>query len=57
MSKKDDDAVKQYLSKIGSKGGKTRAAKHTKQQLSQWAKKGGRPKKDSGSAQKKASKG
>jgi general stress protein YciG len=41
--KKLDDAVKQYLAEMASKGGKARAAKYDKKTLSQWAKKGGRP--------------
>jgi general stress protein YciG len=35
--------LKQYLSRIGSKGGKARAEKYDKATLSKWAKKGGRP--------------
>jgi hypothetical protein len=42
----DKDAIKQYLAKIGSQGGKARAAKHDKATLRKWAKLGGRPKKD-----------
>ena len=38
-----DKAVKAYLSKIASKGGKARAEKYDKATLSKWAKKGGRP--------------
>jgi hypothetical protein len=41
--KKKENPISEYLKKIGSKGGKTRAAKHTKEQLSAWAKLGGRP--------------
>ena len=37
--------LKQYLASIGSKGGKARAAKHSKKTLSKWAKLGGRPRK------------
>jgi len=37
------EAIKQYLAKIGSKGGKARAAKHDKATLSKWARLGGRP--------------
>jgi len=40
-----DAKVKQYLAKIGSKGGKERAAKHDKAKLTEWAKLGGRPRK------------
>ena len=36
-------SVQEYLSKIGRKGGKARAAKYDKKTLTQWAKKGGRP--------------
>ncbi len=39
----DNDSVREYLSKIGRKGGKSRAAKFDKKTLSQWAKLGGRP--------------
>lgn len=46
MKRDTDKAVRQYLAKIGSKGGKARAAKHDKTTLSRWAKKGGRPRKD-----------
>ena len=38
-----DKTLKQYLSNIGSKGGKARAEKYDKATLSKWAKKGGRP--------------
>jgi len=44
--KPEETAVRQYLAKIGSKGGKARAARHDKATLSKWAKKGGRPKKE-----------
>ena len=44
--KDEKDAIKQYLAKIGSKGGRARAAKHDKATLSKWAKKGGRPRKE-----------
>jgi len=42
--KKQDELVRQYLAKIGSRGGKSRAARHDKGTLSKWAKLGGRPK-------------
>lgn len=32
-----------FFKKVGSKGGKARAKKHSRKQLSAWAKKGGRP--------------
>ena len=35
--------IREYLAKIGRKGGKARAAKYDKTTLSKWAKKGGRP--------------
>jgi hypothetical protein len=38
-----DKTIREYLKKIGSQGGKARAAKHDKQTLSKWAKLGGRP--------------
>ena len=40
-----DAKVKQYLAKIGRKGGTARAAKHDKAKLTEWAKLGGRPRK------------
>ena len=48
------DEVMEYFRKTGAMGGKARAEKHSKAQLSQWAKLGGRPK---GSATKQAKKG
>jgi len=42
---KKDKLIQQYLAKIGSRGGKSRAARHDKATLSKWAKLGGRPKK------------
>ena len=36
--------VMEYFKKTGSMGGKARAKKHSKEQLSEWAKLGGRPK-------------
>ena len=38
------DDVMEYFRKTGSAGGKTRAKKHSKEQLSEWGKLGGRPK-------------
>jgi len=46
-----DNPVREYLAKIGRRGGKARAEKHDKATLSKWAKKGGRPK-GSGSKEK-----
>ena len=34
----------EYFRKVGAMGGKTRAKKYTKEQLSEMGKKGGRPK-------------
>ena len=36
--------IREFLKRAGSKGGKARAAKHSRATLSKWAKKGGRPK-------------
>ena len=47
-----EDAM-EYFRKTGSIGGKTRAKKYTKEQLSEMGKKGGRPK---GSGKRKQSK-
>ena len=48
------DAVLRFFQKTGSKGGKARAERHSKQQLREWGKKGGRPK---GSGKKQTKKG
>ena len=34
--------IREYLTKIGRKGGKARAARHSKAELSKWAKLGGK---------------
>lgn len=47
-------AVLEFFKETGAQGGRARAAKHTKEQLSEWAKKGGRPK---GSGKKQQSGG
>ena len=39
------DDVMEYFRKVGAIGGKTRAARHSKKQLSEWGKMGGRPRK------------
>lgn len=45
MEKPDiPEEVLNYFRRQGSKGGKARARKHSKKQLSKWAKLGGRPK-------------
>jgi hypothetical protein len=38
------DDVMEYFRKTGAMGGKARAKNHTPEELSAWAKKGGRPK-------------
>ncbi len=43
MDKKAEKMIREYLARIGSKGGKARAAKYDEATLSKWAKKGGRP--------------
>jgi hypothetical protein len=43
MVKGLDKMLREYLAKLGRKGGKARAAKYGKATLSKWAKKGGRP--------------
>jgi hypothetical protein len=45
------EAVKEFFRQTGALGGKTRAEKHTPEELSAWGKKGGRPK---GSGKKKS---
>lgn len=49
------DDVMEYFRKTGALGGKARAKRHTKDELSAWAKKGGRPK-GSGKQAKKGGK-
>ena len=46
--------VMEYFRKTGAMGGKTRATKHTPEELSKWGKMGGRPK---GSGKKQSKKG
>ena len=43
MTKETNNVIREYLAKIGRKGGKARAARYDKATLSKWAKKGGRP--------------
>jgi hypothetical protein len=47
------DDVMEYFRKTGAMGGKARAKNHTPEELSEWAKMGGRPK---GSGKKQAAK-
>ena len=49
------DSAMKYFKQAGAIGGKTRAAKHSKKQLSEWGKLGGRPK-GTGKNQKKGGK-
>jgi hypothetical protein len=44
MATKIPKDVLKYFQKTGAEGGRARAKKHTKKQLSAWAKLGGRPK-------------
>ena len=53
MATKLPKEILKYFQRTGSVGGKTRAQKYTKEQLSEMGKKGGRPK---GSGAKKSSK-
>jgi len=46
MPKGKDKMIREYLARIGRKGGKARATKYGKAKLSEWAKKGGRPPKE-----------
>jgi hypothetical protein len=55
MATKLPKEVLKFFQKTGAEGGKARAEKHSKKQLSEWAKLGGRPK-GSGKNQKQAQK-
>lgn len=55
MATKIPKEALKYFQQTGAEGGKTRAAKYSKEQLSEWGKKGGRPK-GSTSKPKKGSK-
>jgi len=46
MTLKMTPAVKRFYRQVSSAGGKARAAKYDHETLSEWAKKGGRPRKD-----------
>ena len=37
-------AVMEFFKETGAQGGKARAERHSKEQLAEWGKKGGRPK-------------
>jgi general stress protein YciG len=47
MKRDVNKVIRQYLTEIARKGGKARATKYDKATLSKWAKKGGRPRKES----------
>jgi general stress protein YciG len=47
MKKTRKQIVREFLEEAGRKGGKARAAKYDKETLSEWAKKGGRPRRQS----------
>ena len=47
------DDILEFFRQTGAQGGKARAKKHSKEQLSEWGRKGGRPK---GSGKQKAAK-
>ena len=40
---KMSEAVLKFFQKTGSEGGKARAERHSKEELREWGKKGGRP--------------
>jgi len=50
MQKDVDKTIREYLAKIGREGGKARAKRHSKAELSKWAKLGGRPPKGKSAA-------
>ena len=54
MATKIPEEVMKYFQRTGAEGGKARASKHSKEQLSEWGKKGGRPR---GSTKKQSKKG
>lgn len=51
--RKIPEAVMEHIRKLGAEGGKARAARHTKAELSAWGKLGGRPKGSSKKAAKR----
>ena len=44
MGKDAEKVIREYLAKIGRKGGRARARKYDKATLTKWARLGGRPK-------------
>ena len=51
------DSAMKYFRLTGSMGGKKRAELYTQEQLREWGKLGGRPRKDAGVAQSRSKKG
>jgi hypothetical protein len=51
------DDVMEYFRKTGAMGGKARAQKYSKKQLSEWAELGGRPKGSGKKGKKRTKKG
>ena len=43
MKREIDPKITKFLSAIGKKGGRNRAKSHSRQELSSWASRGGRP--------------
>ena len=43
MKNDSDKVIREFLARIGRKVGKARAMRHSKAELSKWAKLGGRP--------------
>jgi hypothetical protein len=56
MATKIPKEALKYFQQTGAEGGKARATKHSKEQLSAWGKKGGRPR-GSGKKQQATKKG
>jgi hypothetical protein len=56
MATKIPKEVLKYFQRTGAEGGKARAEKHSKEQLSAWGKMGGRPKKSKKTQVKKGGK-
>jgi len=44
MTQDEKTTIREFLKRVGRKGGRARAKKYDKATLSKWAKKGGRPK-------------
>lgn len=46
MAKRTSPEVLKFLREIGREGGKAKAARHSKEELREWGRRGGRPRKD-----------